>query len=220
MIFKRNNQFNYVDLMKVTIIFILFLVIANSIEAQHMVGISQLKGQSSWYICSAKNTDFIAYNLTVLPNNIDSTPNFGNFAPGWPLQINGPPGVIVITTNSTEMMDYLNPDGIVAWYYANFSCIDEPVTSCIKTTDNRLSNNTVQCLGVTNPNSKTVTCQIDVNFNVPTGTADIINNSTNSDNSNTINSNSIATINIPIISLTYFIIILWTFIFIYIEGNF
>jgi hypothetical protein len=121
------------------------------------------------------------------------------------------------------MMDYLNPDGIVAWYYANFSCIDEPVTSCIKTTDNRLSNNTVQCLGVTNPNSKTVSCEIDVNFNVPTGTADIINNSDNSNNPNTINispNDSIATINIPIIYLTYLIFILWTFIFIYIEGNF
>ncbi|GES72459.1 hypothetical protein GLOIN_2v1559315 [Rhizophagus clarus] len=187
MIFKRKIQFNYVDSTKVTTLFILLLVISNSIEAQHMIGIAQLKEQSSWYICSAENTDYIAYNLTVLPKNVDSTPNFGNFAPGWPLQIDGPPGVIVITTNSTEMMDFLNPDGIVAWYYANFSCIDEPVTSCIKTTDNRLSNNTVQCLGVTNPNSDSVTCEIDVNFNVPVGATDIINNSTNSDNSNNSN---------------------------------
>src|SRR6266536_1589268 len=127
----------------------------------------------------------LTYNLTVLPNNVDSTPNFGSSAPGWPLSLNGPPGVIVITTNSTEMMDYLNPDGTIAWYYANFSCIDEPITSCIKaSTGNRLSNNTVQCLGVTNPNSNSVTCEIDVNFNVPdagaAGTAEIINNSNNS----------------------------------------
>jgi len=132
--------------------------------------------------------------------------------------------VIVITTNSTEMLEYLNPDGMIAWYYANFSCIDEPVTSCIKdSTGNRLSNNTVQCLGVTNPNSNPVTCEIDVNFNVPTGdngATDIINNS---DNSNTLNippNNSVATTSTPIISLIYFMNILWTFIFIYIEGNF
>ncbi|RIA82682.1 hypothetical protein C1645_787849 [Glomus cerebriforme] len=221
MIFKRKLRFSFVDSTISTIIFML-LLLANLIEAQHKLGIAQLNPQSSWYTCSASNTNYIAYNVTVLPDNKDSTPDFGQSSPGWPLSLNGPPGVIVITTNSTEMLEYLNPDGMIAWYYSNYSCIDAPVTSCIKATnDSRLSNNTVQCLGITNPNSHPVSCGIEVNFNVPTGaadTTDIINS--NNSNSGSTNTSSLAFTNIPIISLIYFMIILWTFIFIYIEGNF
>jgi len=151
----------------------------------------------------------------VVSNDIVPSPNFGKVSPGWSLQFqetsNKPPGVIALATNSSEMMDYLNPNGKIAWYYSPFSCMDEPVTSCVKaTTDRRLTNNTIQCLAVTNPNKDIITYELDVNFNVQTTnfTDPII-----TEPDMTIKSqNSIATTNIPSI---YFTSILWILIFLW-----
>ncbi|CAJ0913391.1 5022_t:CDS:1, partial [Entrophospora sp. SA101] len=60
-------------------------------------------------------------------------------------------GVMVVLTNSTEMLKYLNPNGKIAWYYKAYSCMNEkkePVSSCIKsTTPSQPLTNTKQVWG-------------------------------------------------------------------------
>ncbi|CAJ0906855.1 3359_t:CDS:2, partial [Entrophospora sp. SA101] len=53
-------------------------------------GVVKIPPSYTWYICSDKETNQIAYNLTVIADQDDLilTPNFGELAPGWPLKFN------------------------------------------------------------------------------------------------------------------------------------
>ncbi|CAG8490241.1 10120_t:CDS:2 [Gigaspora margarita] len=139
------------------------LVYALGTELYNGIGI--LPASNTWYICSADNTDYIAYDVQQVSDGQKEISNFGtivkgNPPPSFPNQL----GLLTYVTNYTGLQLFIDPSHPNSSFYNNISCSQGPRLRCYQKKDPPFQNKDILCLSVVNPHNNGIKFSLSISF--------------------------------------------------------